>query len=54
MSLVPNVFRTYEMSKCLPLQMLRHIDDIRMFLSRWTYHNVIAPLRKYLICQQPK
>ena len=34
--------------------MLCHIDDIRMFLSRWTYHNVIALLRKYLNCRKPK
>ena len=34
--------------------MLCHIDDIRMFLSRWIYQNVMTLLRKYLNCQKPK
>ena len=53
LSYLSKVFHTYEMSKCLPLKMLCHIDGIRMFLSRWTYHNVMTLLRKYLICQNP-
>ena len=39
------------MSKCLPLQMLYHIDDIRMFSSSLTYHNVMEFLMK--ICDLP-